>query len=573
MVPEASESEPSTQRKQAPSVAAKTTPEPPPPLPKTRDAMGASGPAEGARAGDPTPRPPSEPPPEARPGRESLESIPDLGMRRGSQTPTPSEVRYSMSGEDSNIVSDPRLSSGVASRSSSGATRLIVGVLVAGALAFALVLAVQRFVLKPTTKTELASDQRLAAFLSEGDKALADGDLDAAKEQLDKASALGDSDPRVAKSLARLANTRAEVPWLKLRLLAADDPDRDAAKREYADATDRARKAVERAQGLAAQDPEVIRAVVDQKRLAGDVAGARKLVDKMSPVSSQPETALVLGALDLAEESPPWPSVIDRLSKAAADEGSIGRARALLVYSLAMSGDPKRARTELDRLAALPRPHPLTGALRKFLDRIDKGETPPLRVDDLPSLAGATDAGTAGGGDIPGSTSAALRQALDARSHGDMRRAENLYQSVIDKDPNNSEALAGLASIARAQGATGRAMGLYQRVIDHNPNFVPAIMALADMKWDGGDRGAAAALYARAVELGGGDARAKERSQGGGNATPPPQEGSSSSSTGGATPTPTPTPDPGEGSTGGSATPPPTPPATPTVNPPEEATP
>jgi tetratricopeptide (TPR) repeat protein len=213
-----------------------------------------------------------------------------------------------------------------------------------------------------------------------------------------------------------------------------------------------------------------------------------------------------------------------------------------------MSGDPKRARAELGRLSALQRPHPLTGALRKLLDRIDKGETPPLKVDDLPSLSSPGDAGAAGDG-IPGSTSLALRQALEARTKGDSRRAENLYQSVIDKDPNNSEALSGLASLARSQGANGRAMGLFQRVVDHNPNYVPAIMSLADMKWDSGDRGAASALYARAIELGGNEPRAKERS--GGGAAPPPVDTTTSSSTGTA-----PTAEPGGSTSGGAPTPP-----------------
>ncbi len=491
---------------------------------------------------------------DARGGRESMDSIPpEPGMRRGSQTPTPSDVRYSLTNEDSNISSDPRLSaSSTSSRGASGATRLIVGVLVAGALAFALVLLVQRFVLKPSAKTDAASDQRVAAFLAEGERNLIEGDLDAAKEQLDKASALGDSDPRVARALARLANARAETPWLKLRLLTTDDPDRDATKREYTDATERARKAVDRALALAPTDAEVIRTEVDQKRLSGDVSGARKLVDGMSSVAAQPESGLVLGALDLAEESPPWPSIIERLSKAASDEGTLGRARALLIYSLAMSGDPKRARAELGRLTALQRPHPLTGALRKLLDRIDKGETPPLKVDDLPSLSTPGDAGVLGEG-VPGSTSLALRQALEARTKGDSRRAENLYQSVIDKDPNNSEALSGLASLARSQGANGRAMGLFQRVVDHNPNYVPAIMSLADMKWDSGDRGAASALYARALELGANDPRAKERS--GGGATPPPVDSTTSSATGTG-----PTPEPGGSTGGGAPTPPPTPP-------------
>jgi len=46
----------------------------------------------------------------------------------------------------------------------------------------------------------------------------------------------------------------------------------------------------------------------------------------------------VLAALDLAEPTPSWPAVLDRL-KAAAGESNLGRARAALVYALVRSGD------------------------------------------------------------------------------------------------------------------------------------------------------------------------------------------------------------------------------------------
>ena len=69
------------------------------------------------------------------------------------------------------------------------------------------------------------TDPRALALLTTGEKALADGNLDAAKESFDKASALAEKDPRVLLDAARLAAMRADVPWLRSRLLAADAAD------------------------------------------------------------------------------------------------------------------------------------------------------------------------------------------------------------------------------------------------------------------------------------------------------------------------------------------------------------
>src|SRR5262249_7843427 len=151
-----------------------------------------------------------------------------------------------------------------------------------------------------------------------------------AKEQIDKASALAENDPRVAIQQARLAVVRGDVAWLRVRLLrgegsdatpAADDP---AARRELDVVADRARKAADRAAGLAPTDPAVIRYRIDALRLAGDITGARKLVGGLGVSSSQPESAVVLAALDLSEDKPDWRTVIERLRGAAGAEQNLG---------------------------------------------------------------------------------------------------------------------------------------------------------------------------------------------------------------------------------------------------------
>jgi len=68
-------------------------------------------------------------------------------------------------------------------------------------------------------------DPRTRSFLAEGEKAMADGSLDVAQEDFDKASALSERDSRVLLDEARIAAAKADIPWLRLRLLPPDASD------------------------------------------------------------------------------------------------------------------------------------------------------------------------------------------------------------------------------------------------------------------------------------------------------------------------------------------------------------
>ena len=54
---------------------------------------------------------------------------------------------------------------------------------------------------------------------------MADGNLERAQEAFDKASALAEHDPRVLLDEARVAAAKADIPWLKMRLLPPDAKD------------------------------------------------------------------------------------------------------------------------------------------------------------------------------------------------------------------------------------------------------------------------------------------------------------------------------------------------------------
>jgi tetratricopeptide (TPR) repeat protein len=120
----------------------------------------------------------------------------------------------------------------------------------------------------------------------------------------------------------------------------------------------------------------------------------------------------------------------------------------------------------------------------------------------LPSAAAGSTAAPAGSGAAAfGSSAAVLSQAHEALQRKDLRRAEQLYQSVVDKEPNNTEAIAGLAEVARQQGNLGRADALYKRSLEENDGYIPSITSGADLKWETGQKDAAVGLYQRLLEL------------------------------------------------------------------------
>ncbi|MDB4935595.1 MAG: repeat protein [Labilithrix sp.] len=362
------------------------------------------------------------------------------------------------------------------------------------------------------------SDQRAAGLLATGDKALADGNLEAAKESFDKASALAEKDPHVLLDVARLASMRADVPWLRSRLLAPDAADDvRVTKDALAELSAAARKAADDALAVAPDDPAALRTKIDALRIAGDRDGARALVGKVASSASQPETAYVLAALDLAENEPLWSTVIERLRVAASAESGPGRARAALAYALARSGDVAAAKSEVERLSAMTRPHPLLPLLRSFADRakpIAKVDVGGLDAGAPGALAAAPDAGRpgrerAGGGGggepadrgrLSGDGRQLVAQGEAARAKGDYDRAQTLFAAALDKNPNDAEALAGLAAIAHARRDLNGARASYKRVLSINPSYVPALVGVGDVDWESGDRASAMKTYKEIVD-------------------------------------------------------------------------
>ncbi|NUP07179.1 MAG: tetratricopeptide repeat protein [Polyangiaceae bacterium] len=538
------EVEPITQPKPAVTPApppAPPPPAPPPPAPEPIAQVERAEPNERAQVLPPEPPPGAVPPPPTpapiRAQSASDDDIETEGVetpRKKSKqkhrvslvTPPPPDTRYSVMHDEIDVLPSDRRGSILSSRRSSGSMKLIVVLLTGGLALFGGVVLWQRHV-RNAAQEKVSEDPRLAGFLDGGEKALREGDFEGAHEQFLKASALGERDPRVTKALARLATLRAEVPWLELLLLPSDDPGRAAVQARYQEMAAQAKSAAERAREIAPDDPEVARVRIDVHRILGEVDRARGLVDHVTALESQPDTMLSKAALDLSEQRKPSESVIDRLTQCASQEGNAGRARVLLVYALARSGDVKRARVELAPLEKLPKVHPLLAELQRFVDRAEKGEDVALRVEDLPSIeasASATTTPATSSSAAEGSTST-LQQAQDALSRGDHTKAEQLFEKVLAGDKNNLQALMGRAAVALRQGQGKLAQSYYQRAVDANPTNSQALVSLADMKWSGGEQGAAKGLYRRALDNGlSGDAatRARERASGGTSSVEPP---------------------------------------------------
>lgn len=460
----------------------------------------------------------SEPSP--RPSPVSVRDLPvtppiDVVIREEPEvTPTPSDVQegYRVAERDLDDI-DPRFASMPPPERRSGPKWIVALVVVGGLVLLAMTVGREYLGESFGSKEETASrasDGRVASLLKEGNELLDEGDFEGAKEKYDKASALAEKDANVLVSQARLKAHRADIVWLKLRLLDPGDKDLvNTTHKELAARVRRALSAASEAEAAAPEDAKVIRARVDAYRLQGELEKARAHVAPIAKTATEPETAYVLAALDLAEKEPQWSSVIDRLRTAVNAERGPGRAHAALVYALARSGDSAAASSELSKIEEASTPHPLVNELRAFVRRLetsaDAGADAAVATVDpstLPVISetpSGDDERYVGGGDFR----SLLSSAAKAAAKGNLSRAESLYRQVLAKDPGNTEALAGLGDVARKRNDPEAAAEAYDKVLEKNPSYIPALLGRADQKWAAGDKEGALALYRRVLEQAG----------------------------------------------------------------------
>ncbi|HYO98504.1 MAG TPA: zinc-ribbon domain-containing protein [Polyangiaceae bacterium] len=354
----------------------------------------------------------------------------------------------------------------------------------------------------PTAEANATSNVRVAELVHEGNRLIEEGDLESASEPLLKASGLADKDATVLAALARLETLRADVAWLKLRLL---DPAISelvqATRRELGVRVGKARRAADAAFAVAPEDMVVLRARVDALRLSGEADEAREWIKPIAMKAADPKNAYVLSALDMAEQNPSWPSIVERLQNASSAETTPGRAHVALIYALSNAGRLTEAEAELAKLDARSKGALLIDELKSFVRR-QRGARPAA------AAGAARVAGSAAPPPAPPSYARApvvdfrrlLADATKALRSGDLPQSQRLFEQVLAQQPANTEALAGLGDIARRRNDPATANRMYERVLEQNPSYLPALVANEDHKWETGERSAALALYRRVLE-------------------------------------------------------------------------
>jgi tetratricopeptide (TPR) repeat protein len=116
-----------------------------------------------------------------------------------------------------------------------------------------------------------------------------------------------------------------------------------------------------------------------------------------------------------------------------------------------------------------------------------------------------------------------MQAAGAALKKGDFGRARQIYEAIVSRNPNDSEAMAGLGDVARLQGDSAGAIAAYKRAIAVNPSYLPALLGRADTEWANGSRASAAHGYGDIVDRfpeGAYPSYVKERSEGAAPPTP-----------------------------------------------------
>lgn len=346
-------------------------------------------------------------------------------------------------------------------------------------------------------------DARVARFLDASQKALANGDIDGAKENVDKASAIAENDARVATQRVHVIIVRADLAWLAMQASSPAQTQANAPKSaETKIAADRLADALARFGTLdrAQCSPACL---VDLERMNGHMDAARDRA-KAIPEPSGLSGKFARAAIALVDKR--WDGVVSELADATGDVAFGARERALLALGHARAGAAEKARTVVSGGAM---PGYLATAIQSLLPADAKSDAAALNASNPSSATTATTGTTVAGGTIaPGTTEPAagtdardiLKAADQARSKGEYDRALRLYSIALDRNARDSEALNGIAEIEHAQRNLAAARSSYQRVLSVNPSYLPALVGLGDVEYESGNAAGARKSYKDIME-------------------------------------------------------------------------
>lgn len=98
----------------------------------------------------------------------------------------------------------------------------------------------------------------------------------------------------------------------------------------------------------------------------------------------------------------------------------------------------------------------------------------------------------------PEQVNPSLQNGFTAYNNGDLPAARQSYQSVLRQDPNNRDALLGMAALAARDKQAEQAAGIYARLLDLDPNDNDALAGLSSVRQ--GDPGQSEGRLRRMVE-------------------------------------------------------------------------
>lgn len=388
----------------------------------------------------------------------------------------------------------------------SGGPRWIIALVLLGGLALVAGTVgrdyLERF--RETSVPAAPPDSRVEGFLTAGDDLFRAGDLEEARAQYEKASALADRDPAVLHRLLQVETARADVEWLRTRVLPDTSPELPLLKASLEERSGKLQRRVDELQQTAGATAasDVTLAIVDALRVQGQVVNARTLIQQASGLNNDTKSSYVSAMLDASEPNPNWSSIVSRLKNAVSSERGLGRAHGALVYALISGGQLEEARQQLEVLAGFKRPSPLLNDLKAMLNAAIVAPTPDARTAASTDVAPPGETKAVKSERVAGAPDALrsdnpMAEAAEARAAGELAKAARLYSYALSKEPGNVAAMTGLGDVARSQGNTDIALSHYGAALRANPKYTPAILSCADLKWATGDRAGAVELYKR----------------------------------------------------------------------------
>jgi tetratricopeptide (TPR) repeat protein len=82
----------------------------------------------------------------------------------------------------------------------------------------------------------------------------------------------------------------------------------------------------------------------------------------------------------------------------------------------------------------------------------------------------------------PEQVNPSLQSGFTAYNNGDLPAARQSYQSVLRQDPNNRDALLGMAALAARDNQADQAAGIYARLLELDPNDNDALAGLSSVR-------------------------------------------------------------------------------------------